>query len=105
MVGPKTKLQLERYSETVDGMGGFSETWSGVCSINGSLLGATGRENIVRNKATVTASHNFFISTPFNTTITEKDRLVLGTRVFDILYVEKPANTQRFIILRLQEQS
>lgn len=104
MRGPKTTLSLERLTQTENAIAGFEDTWTAVTDITGVLTDATGRENIIRNKVQVTASHRFYFDPVSGVIVTELDRFVLGERVFEIVFVTKPLNTERAVVCMLQEQ-
>ena len=95
MIGPKTILTYQSVSETADGLGGFTETWSDVANISGVLTGSRrgliAKESLKTDKITVESSHTFYCDVP-NFTISEKGRFILGSRLFDILFVYEPGN-------------
>lgn len=87
MIGPKVRLMLQRSTETRDGYGGVSETWSNVRAVEGNLITTKGDESLMADRIAVAVTHHFFCDYSQSFTVTEKDRFVLGTRTFDILLV------------------
>ena len=106
MIGPKTQMGLRRYTETPDGLGGFSQNWQGLRKLKGVLSSISGDEKLSQNRESIIQTHNFYIDYPVGATITERDRFVLGTRKFDIIWVENMgANQNKALKVTLKEIS
>lgn len=72
---------------TADGEGGFSEQWtSGASAIPAAISPIQARQLFEYRSVNVDATH--LIKVRGHTTVTEKDRILYGTRVFEILTVE-----------------
>jgi head-tail adaptor len=110
MLGPQTQVSIQRTVETSDGVGGYTQTWttlgylSGVLtsSIRGSLK-YIAQEAELYGKETLTTHLTFFCDVPKGITITEKDRLVLGSRTFNIRFVYDPGLAHHHLELMLEE--
>lgn len=102
--GPKKKLTLQNWTDVSDGMGGFTRTYSDVSDIYGVLATVSATERMGGgNKEAVYSTHRFYMGR-ISTTITEKDhRFISGSRVFDIVAVNDPAQHDRFAIIDLKE--
>ena len=87
--GPKIEVELQRYSSTDDGMGGYTQDWSGVRKITGVLVALNDTERMGPGMETVYSTHDFFCDYQVGLVITEKDRLRFGDRIFDIQSTEK----------------
>ena len=102
--GPKTTLMLKEYTETADGMGGFTHTWSKTRNIIGVLATLSDRERMMYGKKAEGADYKFTVDYLFANTIADTmDRFYLGTRVFEIVSRENPMNQNRFVIFLLSE--
>ncbi len=103
MIGPKTQLVLQQYTEVADGQGGFTFTYQAKRKIKGVLTPLLGNERMITGKETVFADYMFAMDYPLGLTITEKDRFILGIRKFDILLITDPAEQHRHLEIMLEE--
>lgn len=102
--GPKTTMELKTYTETADGMGGFTHTWTKVKNIVGVLATLSDRERMMYGKKAEGADYKFTVDYLFATTVANTmGRFYLGTRVFEIVSRENPMNQNRFVIFLLSE--
>jgi len=104
MRGPKTNLTFQTYVDVSDGGGGYVRTWSTVVVIRGVLNAVGGYERqgiLMRDTAYV--SHRFFCDYSGAVMLTEFKRAVLGSRVFEIKYVQNVAEQGIHWIFDLQE--
>lgn len=112
--GPKTTLTLQRLTQVSDGAGGMTDTWTNVT--NGLVKGvltkdryssainvSRGREKNVINQTLVYTSHIFFCDYNADLAITEKDRFVYGSRIFDIAIVRNPGEMNHHLEIGLVE--
>lgn len=88
VIGSKITMTLERYSDARDSVGGVTRSWTGKRFINGALQARRGNEIPRGSKPTVVSTHRFYCDTQIGITITEKDRLKYGTRIFDIVFID-----------------
>lgn len=103
MNGPKVQVVLQRLTGVADGSGGFTDTWADLVYINGSLVKPSGNARLQHGKREIESTHIFFYDYPIGVTPTEVDQLKLGSRLFEITYVENPAETSRHVALYLNE--
>ncbi len=103
VMGPKTTMVLQKFTEVADGQGGFTFTYQSVCKIKGVLTSLTGDERLITGKVEVFADFMFAIDFPKGLTITEKDRFILGIRKFDISLITDPAEQHRHLEIKLEE--
>jgi SPP1 family predicted phage head-tail adaptor len=105
--GPKVKVRIECVENSSDGLGGYTETWSKLIDISGTLTSPKGNEyrwEVFRaGKEVVRATHIFYCEKPTNVTITELCRLVYNSRYFDIVFVREPGFCGHHIELELVE--
>lgn len=80
---------IERYTLTPDGMGGRTEAWAAVGTVSCDLwpVNQRGDRESVRNAAQPMSKADWYITVPFNTTITAKDRIVISGRSFEVTFV------------------
>lgn len=104
MRGPKTELTLQSVSKSADAVGGYTESWSDDGTIKGVLTNTSGYEQIVgAGKERVYSTHKFFCDYPPSLTVAVGKRFKLGSRYFDIKFVLNPANTNRLLVVYLEE--
>ncbi len=103
MIGPKTTMSLQQYTEVSDGQGGFTFTYQAKRKIKGVLTPLLGNERMITGKEDVFADYMFAIDFPIGLTITEKDRFILKARKFDIVLVSDPAMVHRHLEIKLLE--
>ena len=82
---------VHRYTTVSDGMGGNTETWAAVGTVTGRLApaGRAGAEGIIAER--LTAAEPWVVTVPVTTTVYERDRLVVGTRTFEVEYINEHA--------------
>lgn len=102
-IGPKTTFVHKTFTETEDGMGGFSHVWTKVRDITGTFLTISDRERMMYGKKAEDAEYKFIVDYMLGGTIATIDRLYLGAREFEIVSREDPMNQQRFAIFFLTE--
>jgi len=103
MMGAKTQLVLQQYTEVSDGMGGVTETWQAKRKIKGVLTPLLGNERMITGKEEVFADYRFTMDYPLGLTITEKDRFILKARKFEIILVVNPAQQDIHLEIKLLE--
>jgi len=103
MIGPQTTMQLQRLTVTKDSDGSIIETWAALQNFTGGLHRSKGNERLGADRSIVYSTHVFYIDFPVGVTITEKDRFLYGTRVFDIVIVRNPANMNHHLEIELLE--
>ena len=103
VMGPKTTMTLQQYTEVADGQGGFTFTYQAKRKIKGVLTPLLGNERMITGKETVFADYMFAIDFQKGISITEKDRFIYGSRVFDIVLISDPAMVHRHLEIKLLE--
>jgi len=87
-------------TETTDGMGGFTEVWADGTEFKGRLSAMPAGERISEDRIAVYATHRLYCE---SLTITEKDRVKLGTRIFEIKAVRNPSNISHHLEIDVLE--
>lgn len=80
---------IERYALTPDGMGGFTEAWAAVGTVVCDLwpINKRGDREGVTVGGQPISKADWYVTVPFDTTITAKDRVVIDSRTFEVLFV------------------
>ena len=80
-----------RWTAASDGMGGNVETYAAVGTVSGRLgrVGSMGAERVIAER--LTAADPWVVTVPTTTTVYERDRLVVGTRTFQVETVAEHA--------------
>ena len=84
---------IYRYALTSDGMGGNSEAWTAVGTVNCYVWSrevTTDSETITGGQ--VTSRTRWYIEVPYNTTMDAKDWIEVGSRTFQVLVVPNDAS-------------
>lgn len=103
MAGPKALFKLQRKIETADGMGGFSAVWSNVAYLRGTLTIVERNEKFISDSTRVKSTHYFMTKYKAELAITEKDRLLFGLEVYEIVFVDNVAMQNRFYEISLRK--
>lgn len=92
---------IYRYGTAADGMGGFTESWGAVGTILCDVWPVNqrgDREKVIGGQ--ITSRGDWFITCPFDTSVTAKDRVQVGTKTYEITFV--PSGSQWLTALRLE---
>lgn len=76
-------------AETSDSQGGVTSAWTDGTAFRGRLSSLSADERMNADKTTVFASHRLYCNL---ISITEKDRIKLDTRTFEIKGIRQPSN-------------
>lgn len=81
---------IRRNSLTPDGMGGYNDSWSiagtTICDVWAINTNRSDRENTTAGGQIITHAQ-WFITVPYNTDVTAKDRLEIDNRTFELTFV------------------
>ena len=80
---------IQRYTLTSDGMGGYSEAWANVGTVSCDLwpINQRGEREGVSNAGQAISKADWFITVPYDTTITAKDRVSVNSKTFEVIFV------------------
>ncbi len=101
--GPKVTVTLERYTQTITGTGSPSNVYNPVRTLRGTLQPVRGSRAAQFDRMGITADYEFTMDKQPALSITERDRIRLGTRYFTITWKEDPMERGRYTTLFLQE--
>lgn len=76
---------ISRATLAADGMGGHAETWATVATVACRLGVAGTRPNEAASSDQVRNAADFVFTLPRGTSVLNGDRIVLGTRTFDVV--------------------
>ena len=76
---------ISRNSPTSDGMGGWTDAWAAVGTVDGRVAPASesGAERLVAER--ITAEDAWVITLPHDTDVTARDRIVIDSRTFEVV--------------------
>lgn len=120
--------EIHRVTKTSDGMGSYSDEWIAIMTSSGRLDMMSGTERNIGLRVATEATHIWMCS-PFTTLIddaqatmyfgtpfapspygeavpvdlTNKDRLVVNGKKYDILYIDDPMNLGKHLEIYLKE--
>lgn len=95
---------IHRHTLTGDGMGGQSESWAAVGTVDCDLWQIS--RTSLRETPTggqITQVGDWYITVPWDTTITAKDRVIIGGRTYEVTFV--PTNSSWLTALRVEARS
>jgi head-tail adaptor len=101
--GPKVEVEIQRKTETPNGMGGFVITWYGFKKLKGTLLALRARERNTNNGTKVYSDHYFQCPFPRGVEITEEDRLLYLGDVYEITFSDDLTKRGVTLILELKK--
>lgn len=79
---------IVRFGTASDGMGGFTETWAAVGTVDCDLwpINRNVREQPTDGGQIISRA-DWYITMPFDADVTAKDRVTIDSRTFEILFV------------------
>lgn len=80
-------VYVQRLTKISDETGGYSQTWSTVATTTGRIAPRRMRELEVAGK--ITSLQEYVITLPANTAVTEKDRLQIDGKQYEIVGIER----------------
>ena len=95
----KDGFEVQSYTETEDGLGGWTETWTTDTTISGVLDLRRGDTTEVANKQTVNSTH--ILLTDIHA-INEKQRIVYDGKAYYVDYVDNPVNIDSHLEIYLR---
>ena len=95
----KDGFEVQSYTKTDDGLGGWEETWTPALTISGVLDLRKGDTTEVANKQTVNSTHILLTDTH---AINEKQRILYDSKVYYVDYVDNPVNIDSHLEIYLR---
>lgn len=76
---------ISRNTPTSDGMGGWTDAWAAVGTVDGRLAAASesGAERLVAER--ITEEDAWVITLPYNADVTARDRVQIDSRTFEVV--------------------
>jgi SPP1 family predicted phage head-tail adaptor len=78
------RVTIERTVETVNAVGGVTRSWTAIARRYAGIEPVSGREFVNADQTNSTVTHRIMLRADGQLTLTPKDRIVFGTRVFGI---------------------
>lgn len=105
--GPKVTVKKQTVTRIADGYGGYTETWGDIETFSAVLASMSWTEKQLYDKETAVNMFTLYCdSLKANRTarsFTIADRIVYGSRVFEIVGVDNPFQLNQVIQLSLRE--
>lgn len=80
----------QKATKTSDSQGGFTTLWVGGTAFSGRLSRLAVQERMAQDKETAIATHKVYCLTSVD--VDPDDRITLGSRVFEVVGVQRPSN-------------
>ncbi len=93
-------LTLQTLTETDDGQGGVTTSWTNVGSFRARISPLTNQERLIQNKVTDVCTHHVYCD---NMTVTTADRIKWGTIYFTIVGIINPSEAYDHLEIQVQE--
>lgn len=97
----RAELALEASMPQGDGLGGHQETWTEVATVFARIEPAEARSVFGAGQSLETVTHRVTIR--HRDGITSGMRFTKSGRIFDILTIHDPDETQRYLVCRVRE--
>ncbi len=106
--GPKVKTNLQTNTPTTDSHGGQTAAWKTVETISKAVLVAKkGDERLIAGKDNVFSDYTLYLNgkkrNRVDRTIIESQRILIGSRIFDIVYVDDVLGMNQTLRVHLRE--
>lgn len=98
----KHRVTLQSISRVSDGQGGYTESWTDVADLWASIEPVKGYEKYQAMQVQTPVSHKMVIR--YRSGVTTKNRILYGSRVFDIKEVLNVNEDGRFLQIKALEQ-
>jgi len=105
VVGPKTELVYYKLGVAKDRISSRTEAWRRKRKIIGVLHVLKGNERLANDKITVVRTHRFYIEPPLEMSVSETEKLMLGTRTFKVTHILNPMEQSRHYEIDLFEET
>jgi len=93
-------VQLQALTNTPDGAGGFTTTWTTYATVRASLENISGTERIFNDR--LNAETTVKATIRYNSEVKESDRLVFDGREYQIRYIDNIEFRNRWLKLTLE---
>lgn len=95
------RLSLQQLLPNDDGFGGFEEIWREIAECAAALEPLAANQSFIANQADERVSHRITIR--FRNDVASGQRFVMQGRIFRIITVYDPDETQRYLVCRTEE--
>ena len=93
-------LTLQTFTETADGQGGITTSWTDTGSFRGRISSLSTQERMAQDKETAFYTHKIFCD-PMN--VSHKDRIKWGDYYFEIVGISNPSELYHHLEIQARE--
>jgi len=93
-------LTLQVFTETDDGQGGVTTSWTASGTFRARISPLTSQERLLQDKTTNTTTHKIYCD---NMAVSPKDRLKWGDYYFEITGITNPSEIYHHLEISVQE--
>ena len=104
MNGPKIVVNLQQSTDTSDGMGGFTKTWTTVRELKGTMTQnffKNSKERFIHDTTKVFSTHTFHCRWQKDLSVNETWRINYNSENYDIVLVNNVGQKNIYMILDL----
>lgn len=97
----RTVVEFQRGTETDDGAGDYSTTWAAITDAptRGAVKSMSGGERYAAQRVDATSTHKLTVR--YFADITEKDRVQIGSRFYNITFIDNVEFADKWLIITL----
>ena len=92
---------IERQSEVSDGAGGYTKSWSTLATVDGGIVAMSGDERFASGRTEARSKWRLLI--PYQASLTEKDRISIDGRAYNVTFVNDVQKRGQWHMLDLGE--
>lgn len=96
------RIIIQQYAPSQDSSGSTTETWSTLATVWAHIRPLRGREFYAANQTEAEISHEVTIR--WRRDVTAVNRILFGTRIFDIKGMPNPEEANEWLIMTCQER-
>jgi len=93
-------LTLQTLTETADGAGGHTASWTDVGTFRARISPLTAQERLLQDKRTMLTTHRIYCD---NMNVSPKDRIKWGLYYFEIIGITNPSETYHHLEIEARE--
>ena len=96
------RITIQEQTDTADGMGGFSTTWTDLFDMRAAIWPLSAKESLDAMKLELVVTHKIRIR--YRSGITAKNRIKFGSRIFNIISLINPDERNRILDILATEE-
>ena len=104
VVGPmRHQIKIQTEAQTDDGGGGYVLGWTTTATVWANIKPISGREHLLTAQLADIITHRITIRARSDLTFTGKNRILFGTRAFNVKHVINVGERDRYLELQAEE--